>query len=167
MKLRWRDVHEQPQGIDLNETIELPNLVKENRQVISMRPVVVDLHAQEVSHTLSVLGALHTEVTYRCSRCLTETELSLDVPFSEQFVRTEQEMEEDEDRILVTGDTIEFDPYLEQEILLAMPLNPVCEESCAGLCPVCGINRNEQTCNCTTERMDPRLADLAKLLNPE
>ncbi|MFC4766049.1 YceD family protein [Effusibacillus consociatus] len=168
MILRWREVHEQPKGIHLRETIELPNLVKENRQVIALGPIEMDLHAQVVSDTLTVNGKLSGPVTYRCSRCLTDFKDELSTSFTEQFVRADaDQLSEEDERNPVAGDAIELDPYLEQEILLAMPYTPVCKESCAGLCPECGINRNEHVCECKTERIDPRLADLAKLLKSE
>jgi uncharacterized protein len=40
----------------------------------------------------------------------------------------------------------------------------VCREGCAGLCPTCGINRNQAKCDCPAEPADARLAPLAKLL---
>jgi len=42
-----------------------------------------------------------------------------------------------------------------------MPYIPLCKESCLGLCVTCGVNLNEETCNCKKEIIDPRLADLA------
>lgn len=168
MILRWRDVHDQPNGIDIHETIELANLLKDNRQVIAMEPVSVDLHARVVSDTLTVDGKLQTQVAYRCSRCLTDYQDELTVDFSEQFVRkTSKELTEEDERNPIVGDQIELDPFLEQEILLAIPYSPLCNEECAGLCPVCGVNRNEHACGCRTERIDPRLADLAKLLEQD
>lgn len=168
MILRWRDVQDQPTGIDIHDTVELPSLVKENRQVVAMDPVKVDLHAQVVSDTLTVGGDLKTRFKYRCSRCLTDYDDELHVDFSEQFVRSKPEELSDEDlRNPVSNDPIELNPFFEQEILLAMPYTPVCMEECAGLCPVCGTNRNEHVCECKTERIDPRLADLAKLFGQE
>lgn len=166
--LSWREVHDHSEGMHLRQSVELPNLVKENRQIIALGPVDVDLHAQVVSDTLTVNGKLSSPVTYRCSRCLTDFKDELSTSISEQFIRAnDSELDEDDERNPVTGDAIELDPYLEQEILLAMPYTPVCKESCAGLCPECGINRNEHVCDCKTERIDPRLADLAKLLKSE
>ncbi|GAX90408.1 YceD family protein [Effusibacillus lacus] len=168
MRLQWRDVHDKPMGVHLRESVEFPNLVKENRQIIALGPMVVDLHAQVVSDTLTVNGNITGPVTYRCSRCLTDFSDSISASFSEQFVRgNPEELSEEDERNPVTGDSIELDPYLEQEILLSMPFAPLCRESCAGLCPECGTNRNEQVCECKTERIDPRLADLAKLLKQE
>jgi len=46
--------------------------------------------------------------------------------------------------------------------LLAMPAHPLCGESCAGICPVCGANLNEEQCSCSDEKIDPRWAALAE-----
>ena len=37
---------------------------------------------------------------------------------------------------------------LRAEILLELPTNILCSEDCKGLCPHCGVNLNESTCNC-------------------
>lgn len=168
MLLRWRDVNDQPNGITLQETMQFPDLVKQNAQIAAMEPVHVNLHARVVSQTLHVEGKLQTEVTYICSRCLTEHRDELSADFAEEFIRgNADQLAENDERIPFSGDEIDLDPYLEQELLLAIPYTPICKEDCAGLCPVCGTNRNETACECKTERIDPRLADLAKLLEKE
>ena len=54
---------------------------------------------------------------------------------------------------------------MRDEILLALPINPLCKESCRGLCPVCGGNRNVTACDCKTERRrrPARFAALGKM----
>ncbi len=53
---------------------------------------------------------------------------------------------------------------IRQNLLLAMPMYPVCRSKCKGLCPHCGQNWNEAPCDCTLEEIDPRLAVLKQLL---
>jgi uncharacterized metal-binding protein YceD (DUF177 family) len=53
---------------------------------------------------------------------------------------------------------------LREQILLTLPMHPLCRPDCKGLCSTCGHNLNEGPCNCSTEEIDPRLADLKKLL---
>jgi len=53
---------------------------------------------------------------------------------------------------------------LRQDVLVAVPMHPICREDCAGLCSTCGQNLNEGSCNCAPEP-DPRWASLAALLN--
>ncbi|MGB8957081.1 MAG: YceD family protein [Tumebacillaceae bacterium] len=171
MKLRWRDLRERSEGVNLQESVELPNLVKENRQLVAAKPIQADLHGIEASGVGIVQGNLTTQATYRCSRCLCDFSEELHVPFDESFLQVDKvpgdQEGDEEERIPVVGDTIDLTPYLEQAVNLALPYSPVCREDCAGLCPECGVNRNEVTCSCNTERIDPRLADLAKFFETE
>ena len=50
-----------------------------------------------------------------------------------------------------------------EQILLNLPLKPVCEPGCKGLCPTCGVNRNQIECDCRSEAVDPRFAPLLDL----
>lgn len=54
-----------------------------------------------------------------------------------------------------------------EQVLVALPLRPLCRPDCLGLCPACGGNRNETACSCSTEKSDSsgdaRLAVLAEL----
>jgi len=50
-----------------------------------------------------------------------------------------------------------------EQIYLALPLKPLCREGCKGLCPHCGVNRNEESCDCKEAWIDPRLAPLQQL----
>ena len=47
--------------------------------------------------------------------------------------------------------------------MLAAPLKALCEEGCKGLCPVCGRNRNRETCECAPPVADARWAELGKI----
>ena len=49
---------------------------------------------------------------------------------------------------------------MREQFYLALPMKPLCREDCRGLCPVCGINRNRETCSCQATWVDPRLEAL-------
>jgi len=61
-----------------------------------------------------------------------------------------------------SGKVIDLDPVIREQLLLALPSYPVCQESCKGLCPVCGVNLNERDCGCDRHVPDPRWAALEK-----
>jgi uncharacterized protein len=52
-----------------------------------------------------------------------------------------------------------------EQIYLSLPLKPVCQPECRGLCSGCGVDRNQQSCSCSEPEPDPRLAVLAELKN--
>ena len=47
--------------------------------------------------------------------------------------------------------------WVREELLLALPDNPLCKVDCLGICPVCGNNRNSNPCTCADKKTDPRM----------
>ncbi len=62
------------------------------------------------------------------------------------------------------NDTIDLGEIMRDEFYLALPMKPLCRADCKGLCPVCGVNRNRETCTCREEWIDPRMEPLKKFL---
>jgi uncharacterized protein len=61
------------------------------------------------------------------------------------------------------GDGVELNDVLREFILLTLPMQRVCRESCQGICPLCGQNRNQKECDCHVEATDDRWAALKSL----
>lgn len=61
------------------------------------------------------------------------------------------EQAEEDSTYPYSGSTIDLDPMLREQILPALPLRLLCSPDCAGLCPHCGANRNQQSCTCEVE----------------
>lgn len=120
-----------------------------------------------------VTGDLHTSVELSCSRCLDlfampvrfsveeEFHPSIDIITGAKIPLTSDD--EPETRIDVHH-ILEVSEVMRQNLLLALPMYPVCRSKCKGLCPKCGQNWNEAPCDCTLEEIDPRLAVLKQLL---
>jgi uncharacterized protein len=45
-----------------------------------------------------------------------------------------------------------LEDILREQLLLQLPMQRVCSQSCKGICPVCGVNRNEVVCGCDAVR---------------
>ncbi len=58
---------------------------------------------------------------------------------------------------------IDLSQMIVEQIVLALPMKPLCKADCLGLCPQCGANRNLSTCACVPEDTDPRWAPLRTL----
>ena len=41
-----------------------------------------------------------------------------------------------------------LEDILREQLLLQLPMQHICSETCKGICPVCGLNRNEAACTC-------------------
>jgi len=61
------------------------------------------------------------------------------------------------------GGEIHLDSVCLELIALALPVQPLCREDCAGLCPRCGADRNTTTCGCGEVRPESPFAALASL----
>ena len=56
-------------------------------------------------------------------------------------------------------DGLELEDILREQVLLALPMQRVCSETCKGFCPVCGKNRNETACDCEADGTRGRVSD--------
>ena len=80
----------------------------------------------------------------------------------------EEEVEVEDDDLTTafyTNDEIDLGQLVLEQFYLAVPMKPLCRESCRGLCPECGTNLNTGTCSCVREWVDPRLESLRALLD--
>lgn len=122
-------------------------------------------------------GRVQATVGLRCSRCLDEFTAPVSAPIEELFLPTHdvtsglpvqrEAGEEDDVLVIDRNHVINLAEPIRQTLLVSLPLQPLCRESCAGLCPQCGQNWNDGPCDCPTETLDPRLAALADLLADE
>lgn len=64
------------------------------------------------------------------------------------------------------GDTLDFEPVLRDILALAWPMQPLCNESCRGLCSICGTNRNVASCSCEGTESPRSFAALGHRLEP-
>lgn len=69
----------------------------------------------------------------------------------------------DPDAYEIVGEQLDLRPVARELVLLDAPATPLCRPDCAGLCPTCGINRNEASCACEGPPADPRWAALDQL----
>ncbi len=118
-----------------------------------------------------VRGNLNTTVDVVCGRCLENFQLPVSSPVEVEYrlrVERPQEeeielIEEDADVYYYTQDRLNLEEALRDQILLAVPLKPLCLTDCKGLCPECGANLNQGACGCAEDNVDPRLEALKAL----
>jgi len=131
----------------------------------------ITAHLIKVETVVQVRGRARIEVEGECVRCLEKTSLSLDLPLDlalfpkgdEPPATPEGELTADDMGVGTYSEgIIDLSDVVHDEVFLELPMNPVCRESCAGLCPTCGQNLNEGKCSCAPE-VDPRLQALRSL----
>jgi uncharacterized protein len=95
-----------------------------------------------------------------CRRCTAPVEGVLELSMKERFCDPPSRGEpEDEEAYPIVEDTVDLGPMLNEAILTELPLAPLCRDDCLGLCPHCGVDRNEEECSCVAPR-DLRWASL-------
>jgi uncharacterized protein len=123
--LEQRDLHLEgelsPEGLELKAIDELVDI---------SGPVQYDLTAERLSQSVLVRGRLSCTLTCHCARCLKaftqELEMddwTCDLPL------------EGEDKVPVENDSVDLTPYIREDILLAFPQHPLCEQDCRGMLP--------------------------------
>ena len=108
---------------------------------------------------------IKADLTEQCDRCLVEFNSSLEEN-GEQIYQLGKNDYEDEDIEILPENTKEIDlnSLINEVFLINRPIQNTCKEDCKGLCPDCGKNLNQTTCNCKNERIDPRLEKLKSLI---
>ncbi len=133
----------------------------------------LDAQIRKVEDEITVEARLKADVGMQCSRYLQEHRQQIDEAFNVMYLPEPEgqenvnELELSETDLNVeyyTGDTINLAELAREQLLLLLPIKPLCQEDCAGLCPACGQNLNEGTCICPKEALDPRFSVLKKLL---
>jgi uncharacterized protein len=127
--------------------------------VIFDQQVTGSLEATWAGDVIEVAGYLSTTVTLPCGRCLMPVTGKLNIPVALCYSEADDNLvapdvekleirHEELGLIFFTGPEIELRPDLEQEVLMALPQQPLCRETCRGLCPICGINLSLESCHC-------------------
>jgi len=129
----------------------------------------IDCAARRMKENVFVEGTVVTAVDMTCCRCLKMIRLPIRSSFKYTFTpvpsKPQDELEltaEDLDFAYYEGEVIDLDMVIFEQILLQIPMKPLCAESCRGLCPHCGIDLNTASCNCRDEVFDERLSALQR-----
>jgi len=143
-------------------------------EVKFISPISYTIHLSRSDSLVIVAGRISFKVELSCSRCLErfdcgaispEFNLSLspaqvhNLPLEVELKKEDLNMEFYNDAVIDLG------AIIQNQIILAVPFYPLCQNDCSGLCPHCGINKNQETCTCSEKAVvDPRLSVLKDFL---
>jgi uncharacterized protein len=134
-------------------------------------PVDLVGHVRRDAQKIRLLARLTATLGMPCSRCLEPFDVPVDVAIDNVFLPVSANTAEGEQEVgdgdlgvsFYRDDAIDLGEVMREQFVLAVPMKPVCKALCKGLCPVCGVNRNRDTCAGHPEWVDPRLEPLRRL----
>ena len=143
----------------------------EEYAIVAPVHLVMDVHKDRDAYR--VTGRVETRLRLECGRCLDPFDIPVDAAFELRYVAAaadggdgEREVAEDDlTTAFYKDETLDLGELIHEQLVLAMPMKPLCAEACQGLCPACGTNLNKSTCDCNPTWNDPRLAALQALLD--
>ena len=127
------------------------------------------------AEAFAVSGRVRARLTVECSRCVEPFDVPVDAGFDLRYVALAENVGEGEREVgeedLTTAyyreGMLDLIDLVREQFVLALPMKPLCTDSCRGLCPTCGTNLNKTQCDCAPKWEDPRLAPLKSLLTRE
>ncbi len=157
--------------VNATELLRQPGAVR--RIDLSIAPTLVDvaherlagditvaLELESSNDAVMVAGTVSAPWSGPCRRCLR----GLDgVAVADVDERYQREVTDPEAWAIEAGQ-LDLVPVVRQAILLELDGERLCADDCAGLCPVCGTDRNAGDCDCTTDVRDERWAALDGLV---
>ncbi len=150
-------------GLELDEVLSLAWLDETLGKDSPFRAVGdgrLRLFVQCVDRVVHARGRLTASFEGACVRCLERAEVAIDAPLALAIFPVGEEPDATEDGEIPQEDVgvavyhdeiIKLADIVRDEVFLELPMNPLCDEACAGLCPACGVNRNTTRCQCSPE----------------
>jgi len=126
---------------------------------------------RETVSDIRLKGRYKTLLSVPCARCVEPVGIPLENEFDLVFRPigadagfAERSITAPETEIgYYQRDSLALEDVLREQVLLSLPVRTLCKPDCKGLCPRCGVNRNNQVCSCDPGPSDPRWEALAGL----
>lgn len=120
-------------------------------------------------------GEVEAGIKFGCSRCLTSFDQPVKAAIAEEFrlvkiadaIRVLPLDEADTSADLICDNVLDVEELIRQNLLLVLPIQPLCRPDCRGLCPTCGENLNVRECTCPPAERESPFNVLADLLDEE
>ena len=164
MKIRIPDIPDEGLTLDIEESIDTNSVLS---------PVSARLRTEKAGAEIMVKGDLRAEIKLICSRCLKEYNGKLTIPVDVVYHPVEElkdeahlnEVKSEElDLDFYSGEEIDLLDLVKEQVELNIPMKPLCDDACKGICPKCGTDLNIRSCTCSVKDIDPRFESLKKLL---
>ncbi|WP_257350573.1 YceD family protein [Pseudalkalibacillus decolorationis] len=158
----------QHQGLEIDETIELNEIQDFDSEIRNLTPVHVKGYGEINQNRAIFQLTLTGEMTLPCAKTLVDVHHPFTVHSNEIFLFDPQyDVDADEEDIhVLEGNTVDLIPYIRENILLEKPLKVISTEPTDNPpAPPSGKGWDIVEETDQSEKIDPRMADLAKFFN--
>ena len=144
------------EGIEVHSRENAKTLAISPSDLILTDDVQIDAMIRREGEIFFVDGTIKTALLLPCNRCAEEFAFTIDTlfhcheePMSHATTDSDQSLRKrDMDIDHYAGEEIEINNLIREQVLLSVPMHPLCKPDCLGLCPKCGQNLNIKKCNC-------------------
>ena len=150
MILDLSDLMEVGSKREYEKELDIDHIDFRHKEIEIEGPLKVNLDVLKAEDSFVLTGQIEGTLILECSRCLKEFPYPIEVEISDElFIEDIEDLH-----------NVNVFPILVSDIILEIPIKPLHDEDCKGLCSVCGQDLNEGECDCEEEIVDPRLAKL-------
>ena len=149
-------------------TFEIPNTELDRAEIAGMGNIAIEAHVSQghLEGEYVAEGKSTATIDLACSRCVEPFPFANNSTFHIRF-RPRPEISAENEEIEITNkEELDVEFYSERQIplrdlafeqlQLVIPMKPLCDEGCLGLCPTCGANRLREKCSCEAALIDDR-----------
>lgn len=157
--------------LDLNERVQVEDIDEFGEKISFNEPVEFIGSFEKKEGYIELVAKIKCDLKLTCSMCLDEFDQSFEFDVNETFSRDGNH----ESFQIPENGKIDLSEIVEENIVAYLPIQKRCSESCKGFCSQCGINLNNESCDCMMhieelekqekEKIDPRLAKLQNFFN--
>jgi len=163
MRIHTEGLKESGLALEFDQKAEVFPVLQElirRRECEFTAPIRIRLKAARIGEMVEVEGTLETTLRLTCGRCLAEFAGPFATDFAITYARQTHDLPADappaegraaaEDAGLIgfRGEEIDLTEGIQEQLVLGLPMRPLCREDCKGLCAACGADLNVDECNC-------------------
>lgn len=171
MKIHVDEIKDKPKVFSVEEQVELYPILtasQDSGECVFVAPLKLwGTVTREFDH-IRVNGRVETRVGLTCSRCLAGFETPVVSAFTIFYSRATEVPQDEEielaeaDLVSATysGDEIDLATEIAEQVMMDVPLKPLCREECQGLCTKCGADLNAVDCGCDRSDLNFKMSVL-------
>lgn len=150
--------------MNVSASVEMDDIAFLGESFVFEKPLVLEGSIVNNTKSLEFKAKVCGNMRTHCARCGKELTVPLEFDVNEILTENESDVADGE-TIVFSGEKLDISDIVINSFLMNVSGKYLCSENCKGLCYKCGADLNQGDCNCNREEIDPRWADLQKIMN--